>query len=516
MGPVGIAVGIPAGIPAGIPVGILVVIQPPGADPGRERRRVAEAAAERRRTRPGHIVASRLDAAVHPRRQVVPRLPGLDVGELTVLGGPDGALHDEPATTVPGHVGVVDLFHRERDEQVAEVMQAQHRDRRPADDLRDLGQPFGEPVLRVGERHPLHRAVDVDRGVRPVVPPDVRGDQARVLGQGRSGRLGAEPEQEVLPDRDRLLGAGPRPARAVDHDRPELLAEVVGGVWATRLQRVEAEGVLDLRHRVGQVVGGRGEGTDPRDILRDHVVVEEEVEEGVIAQHPAHRQRARVQAGELLDRPADDVPAHGHAGDHRAARPVHQAVEQQGEVAGAEHAGPHVVGVVVVRRGRPRVPLVEQFLPQPERGRVDGEDGAVAAEAVRPHHELAVPLRWHLDVVGRVLVDTLQHARRHAVHRRRRERRVVDGEAGQRLVTGHPLVARHLPGARGAGADHAEREGGAGGKTGKTTDEWAHGQQRSCFQYSVVPISRSAQPGISVSRRGPAGCRCPERRAAAQ
>src|SRR5690606_4065389 len=102
--------------------------------------------------------------------------------------------------------------------------------------------------------------------------------------------------------RERRRVPGPRPARAVDGDGAELLTAFVRGVRAAGRQPGQPEVLQDLRDGHGGVVLRHRILMDARQFLSDQVVVEEEVEQLVVAEHPAHGQRAVVVPGELLDR----------------------------------------------------------------------------------------------------------------------------------------------------------------------------------------------------------------------
>ena len=77
---------------------------------------------------------------------------------------------------------------------------------------------------------------------------------------------------------------------------------------------------------------------------------------------------------------------------------------------------------------------------------------------MRPHRQVAVPPRRHLDDVRGVAVRALQDPGRLAVDERRRQRRVGDRVAGQRLV------ARYAAGLRGRGGGADENHGDGDGQ----------------------------------------------------
>ena len=86
----------------------------------------------------------------------------------------------------------------------------------PAGDPRHLGQRRREPLPQVLRGDPLHCGVDVHRAVRGVPGEQVGGELAGPLGGGVAAAGGhADREEEVLPDRERGVGARTRPAGAV-------------------------------------------------------------------------------------------------------------------------------------------------------------------------------------------------------------------------------------------------------------------------------------------------------------
>ncbi len=155
--------------------------------------------------------------------------------------------------------------------------------------------------------------VHVDRRIGVVDRVDVLPEAARVLCKGATVVGGPQREHEVLPHGERLHGSRTRAARSIDHDRAELLAQIGRRVGTTRREARQAQLLLDRRH-VGRQVVGRGRVcADAGEVLGDEVLVEEEVEQLVVADHAAHRQGAVVEIRELLHRPPGHMPTHRHA-----------------------------------------------------------------------------------------------------------------------------------------------------------------------------------------------------------
>ena len=67
--------------------------------------------------------------------------------EVTVADPADGTLYEQIRPTVVGHPLRVDLLHEERHEEVAEVVQSQHRHRDPPVDHRGVVQAARDPTL---------------------------------------------------------------------------------------------------------------------------------------------------------------------------------------------------------------------------------------------------------------------------------------------------------------------------------------------------------------------------------
>jgi hypothetical protein len=137
------------------------------------------------------------------------------------------------------------------------------------------------------------------------------------------------------------------------------------------------------------------------------------VEQLGVAHHAAHGHGAvvanLVDGGGLglgLHRRGGNVPAHGMAGDENLLRGAQCTAvlrrnlgEGLGQRIGVFHAGTHVVEVFAVTRGSPGIPVLDQVAAN---ARVLHEQvGALARIAVGIHHQLAVPVLGHFDVVGR-------------------------------------------------------------------------------------------------------------------
>jgi hypothetical protein len=174
------------------------------------------------------------------------------------------------------------------------------------------------------------------------------------------------------------------------------------------------QGAGHLRADVGpvgrRVLGQAGQG------LGAHLHCGELVEQLGIAHHAAHRHGAVVGhlvdgggGGLGLDGRAGDVATHRVAGDidaggrgQRAAGCGGDGVEVVRQLVGVFDAGAHVVVVAAVAGRGPGIALLDQVAA--DRRRADGQRrDVVAAEAVGVHHQLAVPVGRHLDLVDRAI-----------------------------------------------------------------------------------------------------------------
>ncbi|GAA2253485.1 hypothetical protein GCM10010402_05780 [Actinomadura luteofluorescens] len=104
-------------------------------------------------------------------------------------------------------------------------------------------------------------------------------------------------------------------------------------------------------------------------------------------------------------------------------------------------------------------------MPQAVLRRLHLQHAALPRIAMRPQRQLAVPMRRHLDVIGRMAMDALHHPRRFPVYLDRRERRIVDGVSGKRLVAGNTVGA-----SRTHRDDHRENESGENGEGAEAHD----------------------------------------------
>src|SRR5690606_30534980 len=109
---------------------------------------------------------------------------------------------------------------------------------------------------------------------------------------------------------------------------------------------------------------GRERGVHAGQRRRDEVVVEEEVEQLVVAEHAADRQRAVVGVRVLFYRDRGDVATHRRTGEVDPVGGADDPVEQLGQLVGVLDADRDVVVVLGVAGGRPRVPVGEQERPQ--------------------------------------------------------------------------------------------------------------------------------------------------------
>ena len=276
----------------------------------------------------------------------------------------------------PGPRGV-HLLHRERHEQVADVVQRQHRDPRVAEDLRDAGQPARG---RGGRCHPQHGPVQrpLGRGeppvpvLDPVDGPPVAGhvavgDPDRAAGQSR-----IDPEQErdvrqrreaeAAPEREGAGEAGPRPAAALLHrarprraQRGQRHGRRVAGVEAAPQRGQLGEDLSGVRRRVRLPSRQRLREADvgPGERGRRDVGVQEVVEQLLVAEHPAVRHRADEVAPVALDGDGGDVPAHRLAGQVDRPGLADRAAEETDQRLRVAYA---LADVVAVRRVAGRRP----------------------------------------------------------------------------------------------------------------------------------------------------------------
>ena len=153
-----------------------------------------------------------------------------------------------------------------------------------------------------------------------------------------------------------------------------------------------------------------------------------------------------------------------------------------------EHAGADVEAVVGRRTTAAQAyPWSSSRWRSPKAGRVDGEHGALAAVAVRPHHQVAVPPGGDLDDVPGVAVHALAYRRRLAAHDQRGQRRVLDGVAGQRLA-----ATRVAPGGAGRRGTGQTRPRGSASRRRRAADGGTNG----CGQHRCSP-SDGCRPGAT-------------------
>ena len=198
------------------------------------------------------------------------------------------------------------------------------------------------------------------------------------------------------------------------------------------------------------------------------MVLDEIVEQLVVAHHAAHRHRAVVSVGILLDGHAGDVAAHRRAGEVDAARVADEPVEPGAQVMRVLDSLRHVVAVGGVARRGPGKAVLDEI--PAERRVADGQLEAAAAKPVRVEHELAVPVGGHFDAVAGAALHAPQA----------RGRGAAEGIEGQPGFI--DKVLRRFVGLerRRAQAGHHEHEHGG--------DEAGHRPRRETFWNGDEPV----------------------------
>lgn len=301
------------------------------------------------------VVTSRLHTVGHPVHQVGEGRLLFSDGEPAVIVVADGPLHEEVRRPLRCRAHRVDLLHQQWYEQVADGVDAQHRDAEVREDRWDVGQPVRVATLRV-LRHAKYRRIEHDLVRRQRrVRVDLIDRRAVVLYVAGCDpdvpSRDADREEEVAPRGERGRERGPGAAGDVLRHPAQLQAL---GVEHEGVSRTERD--LDARnHRRLMVRGERELRLHARQRLGNEVEVEEIVEQLVVPHHAAHRERSDVDVGVLLDGDPCDMPAHRVPGDVRPLRVADQAVEERAEPVRVLHALLHVVAVRAVARRRPRI-----------------------------------------------------------------------------------------------------------------------------------------------------------------
>ena len=356
-----------------------------------------------------------------------------------MTGGSNGALHQQARTVMRSDVPRVLLLHRQRHEQISDVVKREHGHARAAFDTRRRSQRPGPASSRIGGRDAQHRGVDVDGAARLVVGADVRREAQRVLrhrpatARRPKGVPQREREAHRVPRGERRIGSRAGPAGSVHDGGAELTTEVVAR-FATGEDPVDAECAFDPRDVLGRIVRGRRIVGHTGERLRHQVLVGDHIEHPAAAQDTADRHRGGVEARVLLERSDRRMAPHGRAHEVHRARPAYEGADVHRQVTGRLDRRADVVAVDRIRRGRPRVPLCDHRFPQTGRHRVDGEHRAVPPEAVGVHRKLAVPARRHLDGERRMVVHALQHPGQPLRGGQGWERRIRDRVARQGVV----------------------------------------------------------------------------------